>query len=245
MCPSKRFEFDKGGCKLVLGHHRKIGTKEGNEKPIREGNNKGNNQMFTFFVDNLPEDVSQRWVRFFRLINHLSLFQGGCRTGMAKVTNAYDLPASFEIQLCSFLFGILPLAFAFGCSLLGGKTSGFIYCGLSAAGVFNLSDACRSGAKEEIEELKLLGVRTAMLTGDCLAAAVLVQDQLEDALDQVRAELLPQDKATIIQDLKNKGTVALIGDGMNDAPALATTDIGISMGIAGLALATETGDMHD
>ncbi|KAG5521482.1 hypothetical protein RHGRI_015363 [Rhododendron griersonianum] len=85
---------------------------------------------------------------------------GGCRTGMAKVTNAYDLPASFEIQLCSFLFGILPLAFGFGCSLLGGKTSGFIYCGPSVAGVFNLSYACRSGAKEGIKELKVLGVRT-------------------------------------------------------------------------------------
>lgn len=67
--------------------------------------------------------------------------------------------------------------------------------------------------------------------------------QLEDALDEVRAELLPEDKATIIQDLKNKGTVAMIGDGMNDAPALATADIGISMGISGSALATETGDM--
>ncbi|KAF7112738.1 hypothetical protein RHSIM_RhsimUnG0198000 [Rhododendron simsii] len=126
---------------------------------------------------------------------------------------------------------------------MGGKTSGFIYCGPSAAGVFNLSDACRSGAKEGIEELKLLSIRTVMLTGDCLAAAVLVQDQLEDALDEVRAELLPEDKATIIQDLKNKGTVAMIGDGMNDAPALATADIGISMGISGSALATETGDM--
>ncbi|XP_057490679.1 putative inactive cadmium/zinc-transporting ATPase HMA3 isoform X1 [Actinidia eriantha] len=128
---------------------------------------------------------------------------------------------------------------------MGGKTSGFIYCGPSAVGVFTLSDACRSGAKEAIEELKSLGIRTTMLTGDCHAAAVLVQDQLEDALDEVRAELLPEDKARIIEDLKKnkKGGVAMIGDGMNDAPALATADVGISMGISGSALATETGHM--
>ncbi|GFY91405.1 heavy metal atpase 2 [Actinidia rufa] len=128
---------------------------------------------------------------------------------------------------------------------MGGKTSGFIYCGPSAVGVFTLSDACRSGAKEAIEELKSLGIRTTMLTGDCHAAAVLIQDQLEDALDEVRAELLPEDKARIIEDLKKKkkGGVAMIGDGMNDAPALATADVGISMGISGSALATETGHM--
>ncbi|XAR54398.1 Zinc-exporting ATPase [Bertholletia excelsa] len=126
---------------------------------------------------------------------------------------------------------------------MGGKTRGFIFCGSSVLGVFSLSDACRSGAKKAIQELKSMGIRTAMLTGDCHAAAVLAQDQLEDALDEVRAELLPEDKAKIIDDFKHKAPVAMVGDGINDAPALATADIGISMGISGSALATETGDM--
>jgi Cd2+/Zn2+-exporting ATPase len=65
--------------------------------------------------------------------------------------------------------------------------------------------------------------------------------QLGHALDVVHSELLPEDKARIIEDYKKEGPTAMIGDGINDAPALATADIGISMGISGSALAMETG----
>ena len=65
--------------------------------------------------------------------------------------------------------------------------------------------------------------------------------QLGHTLDVVRAELLPEDKARIIRDFKKEGATAMVGDGVNDAPALATADIGISMGISGSALAAETG----
>lgn len=64
--------------------------------------------------------------------------------------------------------------------------------------------------------------------------------QLNNAIDIVHAELLPHDKAKIIENLKKEGPTAMIGDGINDAPALATADIGISMGISGSALAIET-----
>ncbi|KAG6769407.1 hypothetical protein POTOM_025042 [Populus tomentosa] len=101
-----------------------------------------------------------------------------------------------------------------------GKSVGYVYYGATLAGIFSLSDSCRTGVAEAIKELKSLGIKTAMLTGD---------------------KLLPEDKATIIKELKKEGPTAMIGDGLNDAPALATADIGISMGISGSALATETG----
>ncbi|GKV20545.1 hypothetical protein SLEP1_g30646 [Rubroshorea leprosula] len=122
-----------------------------------------------------------------------------------------------------------------------GKTLGYVYSGANPVGIFNLSDSCRTGAAEAMEELKLMGIKTAMLTGDNTAAASHVQKQLSNGLDVIHAELLPEDKAEIIKEFKKEGTTAMIGDGMNDAPALATADIGISMGISGSALATETG----
>ncbi|KAF1891203.1 hypothetical protein Lal_00001344 [Lupinus albus] len=122
------------------------------------------------------------------------------------------------------------------------ERNGYIYCRSTLIGVFSLADTCRSGALEAIEELKSLGVRSVMLTGDSTQAANYVQSQLNHALDVVHAELLPEEKAMIVKNFKKDGLTAMVGDGINDAPALATADIGISMGIAGSALAIETGN---
>ncbi|KAL8235052.1 hypothetical protein R6Q59_021152 [Mikania micrantha] len=124
-----------------------------------------------------------------------------------------------------------------------GKSTGYIFLGSSLAGVFNLSDECRTGAKEALKELKSMGIKTVMLTGDCQAAADHAQNELGDALEMMYAELLPQDKAKIIKDFQKLSPTAMVGDGINDAPALATANIGISMGISGSALATETGQV--
>ncbi|KAJ0241972.1 putative cadmium/zinc-transporting ATPase HMA4 [Hirschfeldia incana] len=123
----------------------------------------------------------------------------------------------------------------------GGKTVGYIYVGERLAGVFNLSDACRSGVAQAMKELKDLGIKTAMLTGDNQNAAMHAQEQLGNAMDVVHGELLPEDKSKIILEFKKEGPTAMVGDGVNDAPALATADVGISMGISGSALATQTG----
>ncbi|KAJ6732020.1 CADMIUM/ZINC-TRANSPORTING ATPASE HMA2-RELATED [Salix purpurea] len=81
-----------------------------------------------------------------------------------------------------------------------------------------------------------------MLTGDSEAAAMYAQEQLLDhALEVVHAELLPAGKATIIKELKEEGPTAMTGYGLNDAPALAIADIGISMKISGSAPAIDTG----
>ncbi|KAG9142775.1 hypothetical protein Leryth_005536 [Lithospermum erythrorhizon] len=125
----------------------------------------------------------------------------------------------------------------------GGKSIGYIFVGSNPAGVFTLSDDCRTGAKEALKELKQMGIKTVMLTGDNRSSAIHAQSQLEGALDVVHAKLLPEDKSRMIQHFQEEGPIAMIGDGVNDAPALATADIGISMGVSGSALATETGNV--
>ncbi|KAL4564382.1 hypothetical protein LXL04_028444 [Taraxacum kok-saghyz] len=122
-----------------------------------------------------------------------------------------------------------------------GKSMGYIFVGSSPAGIFSLSDSCRIGVREALDELKSMGIKTAMLTGDSQSAANHAQNQLGGALDMVHAELLPQDKAKIIKQFQTESPTAMVGDGLNDAPALATADIGISMGVSGSALANETG----
>ncbi|KAK1417484.1 hypothetical protein QVD17_26612 [Tagetes erecta] len=128
-----------------------------------------------------------------------------------------------------------------GSENIEGKSTGYIFVESTLAGIFSFSDSCRIGVKEALEELKSLGIRTAMLTGDCQAAANHAQNQLGGALEVVHAELLPQDKAKLIKEMQKEFKTAMVGDGLNDAPALATADIGISMGVSGSALANETG----
>ncbi|CAA2984553.1 inactive cadmium zinc-transporting ATPase HMA3 [Olea europaea subsp. europaea] len=122
-----------------------------------------------------------------------------------------------------------------------GESVGYIYLGPFPAGIFSLSDVCRTGSKEALNELKSMGIKTVMLTGDSYGAAKYAQDQLGGVLDVIHAELLPEDKGRIIKELQKDGPTAMIGDGVNDAPALATANIGIAMGVSGSALATEVG----
>uniref|UniRef100_A0A1J3DWH0 Cadmium/zinc-transporting ATPase HMA3 n=1 Tax=Noccaea caerulescens TaxID=107243 RepID=A0A1J3DWH0_NOCCA len=130
-----------------------------------------------------------------------------------------------------------------GANMKRGKTIGYIYIGQELIGSFNLLDGCRHGVAQALEELKSLGIKTAMLTGDNRDAAMSTQEQLGNALDIIHSELLPQDKSRIIDEFMSQGPTMMVGDGLNDAPALAKADIGISMGISGSALATETGDI--
>ncbi len=101
------------------------------------------------------------------------------------------------------------------------------------AGVIFIADALRPGAKEALAELKATGVKKiVMLTGDNAATAQAIASGL--GVDEVRADLLPEDKVTAIAELQKQGfKVAMIGDGINDAPALARADVGIAMGGGG------------
>lgn len=97
-----------------------------------------------------------------------------------------------------------------------------------ALGLIGFEDTIKPESKAAISGLRALGVKTIMLTGDNSAAAQKVADQL--GLDEIRAQVLPQDKAQIIEELKVGGqVVAMVGDGINDAPALAAADVGLAM----------------
>ncbi|XP_018682101.2 putative inactive cadmium/zinc-transporting ATPase HMA3 isoform X3 [Musa acuminata AAA Group] len=122
-----------------------------------------------------------------------------------------------------------------------GINYGYIFLDMIPIGIFTLSDTCRAGAAQALKALKSLGIKCAMLTGDSNEAAIHAQNQLGHAIEIIHAELLPEDKVRIIGDLKaGEGSIAMIGDGMNDAPSLAMADVGISMGISGSAVAKET-----
>jgi len=98
------------------------------------------------------------------------------------------------------------------------------------AGFIAVADPIRADAKESISALRKQGLRVIMLTGDNPTTAQIVADAV-GGLDGVRAELKPEDKARIVGELKAEGAkVAMAGDGINDAPALAAADVGLAMG---------------
>jgi len=110
-------------------------------------------------------------------------------------------------------------------------------------GLISVADGPRSQIKEVIEEIKRAGVRQiAMLTGDNAPAAKAIAKL--SGVDSMQAELLPEDKVQAIENLKKKGKlVAMIGDGVNDAPAMAASHFGIAMGAMGTDAAIETADI--
>ncbi|WP_324651086.1 cation-translocating P-type ATPase [Georgenia sp. H159] len=110
-------------------------------------------------------------------------------------------------------------------------------------GVVAVADRVRVDAPEMVRRLHAAGVRKVlMLTGDTERVARAVAAQV--GVDEVRAGLLPEDKLAAIAELQREGhTVAMVGDGVNDAPALATADIGVAMGAAGTGVAIETADI--
>ena len=122
-----------------------------------------------------------------------------------------------------------------------GKTVVFVLVDGKLKGAIALADIVRPEAKQAIAALKALDIRCMMLTGDNRATAKWVSDQI--GLDEYFAEVLPQDKAAKVKEVQSRGKrVAMTGDGVNDAPALAQADVGIAIG-AGSDVAVETADV--
>jgi len=117
----------------------------------------------------------------------------------------------------------------------------FIAVDNTVYGVFILADVIKDTAEETIQNLKSKNIKTVILTGDKKEAAHLLAEQV--GIDEVYAEVLPEDKTHIIQSLQDKGEiVCMLGDGINDAPAIAQADVGVAMG-TGTDIAMETGDI--
>jgi len=122
-----------------------------------------------------------------------------------------------------------------------GQSAIYLIDGDQVLAVFAIADAIRPESVEAIERLHASGLDVAMLTGDSKAVAAAVAKNLK--IDAVFAEVLPEDKVAKIEELQAQGKrVAMVGDGVNDAPALLTADVGIAIG-AGTDVAVDAGDV--
>ncbi len=123
-----------------------------------------------------------------------------------------------------------------------GKTAVIIADEEKALAVIAVADTVRESSRQAIAELHALGIRTVMLTGDNEMTAKAIAKNV--GIDDARGNLLPEDKLAAINDeLTSHGTVGMVGDGINDAPALAKSSIGFAMGAAGTDTALETADV--
>ena len=123
-----------------------------------------------------------------------------------------------------------------------GKTGVLVGVGSNLLGCVALQDTPRPGAREAVAALRRAGLIPVMLTGDRPEVARVIAAQL--GITEVRAGLLPEDKLTAVEELaRTLGPVAMVGDGVNDAPALARARVGIAMGAAGTDVALETADV--
>lgn len=122
-----------------------------------------------------------------------------------------------------------------------GKTPLYFARGTQPLGCIAVADTVKPTSREAVQKLKTMGIEVIMVTGDNKTTAEAIRSQV--GIDKVVAQVLPQDKEQVIRQLQSEGkTVAMVGDGINDAPALARADVGIAIG-AGTDVAIEAADM--
>ena len=107
-------------------------------------------------------------------------------------------------------------------------------------GIIAISDCIRNEAKEVIKKLKSMNIKTVMLTGDNESCANFIGKQID--IDEIYSQVLPDQKSDVVEKLKNYGCVMMVGDGINDSPALVTADVGIAVS-NGSDIAIESADI--
>ncbi|XPG48590.1 heavy metal translocating P-type ATPase [Variovorax sp. KK3] len=122
-----------------------------------------------------------------------------------------------------------------------GRTTSVLASGDAVLAVFAVADTTKDSSKQAIAELKAMGLRPVMLTGDNPATAQAIARQV--GIDDVQAGLLPEDKQKVVAGLGSAGQVGMVGDGVNDSPSLAAAAVGFSMGAAGTDIAKEAADV--
>ena len=170
-----------------------------------------------------------------------------------KVTDVAEVPGKGIVGNVDGSFvavGNLELMKDFGCNckeafeITENDTHTTVCVSLGKEGLATVCvvDQVREDALKAVNDLKKNGIKTVMLTGDRTEIAKETGDTLQ--IDEVYAELFPEDKLKCIEEMKGKdGLVAMVGDGVNDAPALAASDVGIAMGAAGVDVALESADV--
>ena len=120
-----------------------------------------------------------------------------------------------------------------------GKTLAFVSVNGKVIGIIAVADQIKENAPKAVKKLKDMGLKVVMITGDNKRTAEAIAKQV--GIDDYRAEVLPEDKVNVVKELQKEGLiVAMVGDGVNDAPALAASDVGIALG-SGTDVAVETG----
>lgn len=122
-----------------------------------------------------------------------------------------------------------------------GKTVVMVDDGERVLSLYAVADTVKETSRDAVQSLHKLGVRTVMLTGDNAHVAQAIANQV--GIDDARGDLLPEDKLKVVDDYAQRGPVGMVGDGINDAPALARADIGFAMGAMGTDTAIETADV--
>ncbi|TSC76481.1 MAG: copper-translocating P-type ATPase [Parcubacteria group bacterium Gr01-1014_31] len=161
--------------------------------------------------------------------------------GVRAVADGKTVIAGTERLMRQHHIDLSPLQQELGRLLGTGNTISIVAIDGQVAGVIGVADTVRPTAKKTIQKLKELGMEVAMITGDHEQVAKAISADL--GIDRYFAEVLPEDKAKYVKKLQDEGKrVAMVGDGINDAPALAQSDIGIAIG-AGTDVAIETGNI--